>query len=174
MKTNFRLRPSMFILALAASGVVALADVADRSDTGFTVKYAVAITTTPAQAFPKIADIANWWDSAHTYSGDARNLSIDMKPGGCFCERLPNGGGVEHMRVVQLCSGAECSHGWRARSVAGQWRRGQSQHRRSEEQSWRDTGAYLSSWRLYSGRSSEYGSAGSTRSSDSNSNASLI
>jgi hypothetical protein len=30
----------------------------------------------------------------------ARNLSLDRKPGGCFCERLPDGGGVQHMRVV--------------------------------------------------------------------------
>lgn len=29
---------------------------------------------------------------------DAKNLSIDARPGGCFCET--SNGGVEHMRVV--------------------------------------------------------------------------
>ena len=32
----------------------------------------------------------------------AANLSLDAAPGGCFCERLPNGGGVEHMRVTYV------------------------------------------------------------------------
>jgi hypothetical protein len=43
-----------------------------------------------------------WWDKEHTYTGDAKNLSIDARPGGCFCERLPGGGGVEHGRVVNV------------------------------------------------------------------------
>ena len=25
---------------------------------------------------------------------------MSLSPGGCFCERLPNGGGIEHMRVA--------------------------------------------------------------------------
>ena len=36
------------------------------------------------------------------YSGDAKNLSIDARPGGCFCEKLPNGGAIEHLRVVYV------------------------------------------------------------------------
>jgi hypothetical protein len=28
-----------------------------------------------------------------------------LNPGGCFCERLPNGGGIEHMRVSYLDPG---------------------------------------------------------------------
>ena len=41
-----------------------------------------------------------WWSPSHTFSGDARNLSIDARPGGCFCEKCPSGGGIEHLRVV--------------------------------------------------------------------------
>jgi hypothetical protein len=36
----------------------------------------------------------------HTFSHDAKNLTLDAKPGGCFCERLPDGGGVQQMSVV--------------------------------------------------------------------------
>jgi uncharacterized protein YndB with AHSA1/START domain len=105
MKIHFWLRPLVLILALSANVGFALAEVADRSDAGFTVKYTAAITAPPEQAFSKIVDIAKWWASDHTYSGDARNLSIEAKPGGCFCERLPKGGGVEHMRVVYFVPG---------------------------------------------------------------------
>ena len=44
-----------------------------------------------------VGQIGSWWDPEHTYSRDAKNLSIDPRPGGCFCEKLPNGGGVEHL-----------------------------------------------------------------------------
>jgi hypothetical protein len=52
-----------------------------------------------------------WWGISpiggirHTFSGDAGNLSIDARPGGCFCEALPNGGGVRHLEVVYVASG---------------------------------------------------------------------
>ncbi len=105
MRTHFWLRPTVLILALTACAGFALAEVADRTDAGFTLKYAVTITAPPEQAFSKIIDIAKWWASDHTYSGDASNLSIEAKPGGCFCERLSNGGGVEHMRVVNVIPG---------------------------------------------------------------------
>ena len=41
----------------------------------------------------------------HTFSGDSHNLSIDDKPMGCFCEKLPRGGGVRHMEVVNVAPG---------------------------------------------------------------------
>ncbi|MEQ8953196.1 MAG: hypothetical protein RL120_03615, partial [Gammaproteobacteria bacterium] len=45
-------------------------------------------------------DIARWWDAEHSYSGVAANFSLQARAGGCFCEKLPNGGEVEHLRVV--------------------------------------------------------------------------
>jgi hypothetical protein len=32
-------------------------------------------------------------------------MSLALSPGGCFCERLPNGGGIEHMRVSYIDPG---------------------------------------------------------------------
>jgi hypothetical protein len=50
--------------------------------------------------------VGRWWDREHTYSGDAKNLSIDPRPGGCFCEALPpHGGGVQHAMVVLAIPG---------------------------------------------------------------------
>jgi uncharacterized protein YndB with AHSA1/START domain len=92
-------------LMLLAAGPVA-ADVVDRSPNGFTIKGSVPVAVTPDAAFRAIVDVAAWWDKDHTYSGDARNLSVVPQPGGCFCEKLPNGGGVEHARVVHVAPGS--------------------------------------------------------------------
>ena len=47
-------------------------------------------------------NVGTWWSGDHTYSGKAENLSLALQPGGCWCEKLPNGGGVEHMRVAYV------------------------------------------------------------------------
>ena len=38
-------------------------------------------------------------------SGNSANLSLALTPGGCFCERFPKGGGIEHMRVTYVDPG---------------------------------------------------------------------
>jgi hypothetical protein len=40
-----------------------------------------------------------------TFSRDAANLSLDPRAGGCFCERLKDGGSVQHMMVVYAAPG---------------------------------------------------------------------
>ena len=50
--------------------------------------------------------IGTWWNGAHSYSGDASNLRLELRAGGCFCETLPDGGTVEHMRVIQALPGS--------------------------------------------------------------------
>ena len=70
---------------------------------GFLVKLEVSVNTPAAKVYDAlVGQIGSWWDSEHTYSGDAKNLSIDARPGGCFCEKLPNGGGIEHARVIYV------------------------------------------------------------------------
>jgi hypothetical protein len=84
------------LLALPAS-----AEVVDSAVGGFTVRTTLNIKAAPADVYTSlITGVGKWWDSAHTFSHDARNMSIDGKPMGCFCEKLPGGGGVRHMEVV--------------------------------------------------------------------------
>src|SRR5580704_11175913 len=84
----------------------ARADVADSAATGFTVKFAVTIQGPPQQVYRRLVhNVGDWWNPMHTFSGDAHNLSIDDKPMGCFCEKLPSGGGVRHMEVVNVDPG---------------------------------------------------------------------
>lgn len=86
------------------SGVVgppAGAEVIESAASGFSVKSVARIAASPDRVYAALVqDVGRWWDPAHTYSGDSRNLSIDPKPGGCFCERLGEQGGVQHLTVV--------------------------------------------------------------------------
>ncbi len=84
----------------------ARAEVVDSGANGFTVKMTLPIQAAPADVYRRlIHNVGDWWSSGHTFSGNAHNLSIEEKPMGCFCEKLPNGGGVRHMEVVFLAPG---------------------------------------------------------------------
>jgi polyketide cyclase/dehydrase/lipid transport protein len=99
------------LLALALGTLVSAlpsrAEVADSGENGFTLRETATVSVPPAKAYAAMLEVGKWWASDHTYSGDAANLSIEAKPGGCWCERLPSGGGVQHMTVVFLMPGRE-------------------------------------------------------------------
>ena len=72
---------------------------------GFLVKLEANINAPAAKVYDGlVGQVGSWWNPDHTYSHDAKNLSIDARAGGCFCEKLPNGGGVEHLRVVYIAA----------------------------------------------------------------------
>jgi uncharacterized protein YndB with AHSA1/START domain len=89
-------------LACAIAPACLLADVIDSAPGGFTVKETLTINAAPQDVWAKIFHVGDWWSSAHSFSRDAHNLSLDEKVGGCFCEKLPNGGGVKFMEVVNI------------------------------------------------------------------------
>jgi uncharacterized protein YndB with AHSA1/START domain len=81
------------------------ATVTDSSFYGFTIKHELVIHTSSDSLFTTFTDIGRWWDSDHTYSGKAANMSLEPFAGGCFCEILGNGGGVHHMTVLYVDPG---------------------------------------------------------------------
>ncbi|HXJ44792.1 MAG TPA: hypothetical protein VNH18_36230, partial [Bryobacteraceae bacterium] len=97
------MRLSAIIFALAVSLLAPAylaAEVVDSASNGFTVRTTLSIQASPADVYQRLVrNVGDWWNSAHTFSGDAHNMSIDDKPGGCFCEKLPGGGGVQHFEV---------------------------------------------------------------------------
>jgi uncharacterized protein YndB with AHSA1/START domain len=97
------------LLALATLWALPLpAAVADSAANGFTIKTTLTLDAAPDEVYRRLVhNIADWWESAHTWSGDARNLTIEDRPAGCFCEKLPNGGGVRHMEVVFAAPGKQ-------------------------------------------------------------------
>lgn len=83
------------------------AEVKSADDTGFFVGGTQDIAAVPAAVWARLVKPAQWWDSAHTWSGQAANLSLDPRAGGCFCEGLPARGSSEHMRVVRADPGRQ-------------------------------------------------------------------
>jgi uncharacterized protein YndB with AHSA1/START domain len=94
---------AVFAMLTAASPLGA--DVVDQSANGFTLKTSVRMAAPAERVYRALLDIGSWWSKDHTYGGDSRNLTIAPQPGGCFCEKLANGGGVEHGRVVNVLPG---------------------------------------------------------------------
>jgi uncharacterized protein YndB with AHSA1/START domain len=91
---------------LLLGAVLANAEVVDSSAGGFTIKTTVNIKAAPDEVYRRlISNVGDWWNSAHTFSGDAHNLRIEDRTGGCFCEKLPNNGFVRHLEVVFAAPG---------------------------------------------------------------------
>jgi hypothetical protein len=89
------------LIAIAASALLAgaaHAEVTDRSAAGFEVTEKATIAAPAAQVYAALLTPGAWWASQHSWSGSAKNLSIDLAAG-CFCETLPKGF-VRHMTVV--------------------------------------------------------------------------
>lgn len=80
-------------------GSPAAADVTASGANSFEVRHSVTLVVPPDVAFATFSNPSTWWSDDHTYSGQASNLTLDPRAGGCFCERL-DGGGVEHLRVT--------------------------------------------------------------------------
>ena len=91
-------------------GAPATAEVTQATDNGFVSRNEVVVEASPKEVWLALISPAGWWRSEHTWSGDAKNLSLTPKAGGCFCETIPEvdepgrftlEGSVEHMRVIQ-------------------------------------------------------------------------
>ena len=92
----------LFAIAAVMVPASAGAEVVGSSNNGFELRHTVELRAPAQSAFEAFTQMPRWWDGNHTYSGQASNLSLTLRPGGCFCEALPGGGGVEHMRIAFL------------------------------------------------------------------------
>jgi uncharacterized protein YndB with AHSA1/START domain len=90
---------SAFALTAAISNV-ADAEVRETRENGFVIESIVLAEASPEAVYRDLTQVARWWDPKHTWSGSAKNLTLKPKAGSCFCERLANGGSVQHAQVV--------------------------------------------------------------------------
>ena len=86
---------------LLLAGAPAAASVTAATDTAFVIEHKLAVAAAPDKLWDTLLHPGGWWEDEHTYSGDSANMSIDARPGGCWCEKT-KGGGVEHMRVIYV------------------------------------------------------------------------
>lgn len=80
----------------------AAAAVVSAGENGFEVSHSINLVIPETRAFRAFSEVQNWWSKDHTYSGDSSRLSLQLRPGGCFCEQLDEGGGIEHLRVTYI------------------------------------------------------------------------
>jgi hypothetical protein len=91
-------------IALAVAGQ-ARAEVLSASANGFEVRETSHVTAKAESVYAAIVAPSRWWDSAHTYSKSAANLTLDPRAGGCWCETLAGGGSVQQLTVVYAMPG---------------------------------------------------------------------
>lgn len=110
---------SMYTAALAASAsamvlaMPAQADVVESEEraasSGFVTRDSTVVDATLRETWLMLIAPDKWWNSSHTFSGDAANMMLTPQAGGCFCERIPAddtaqkiglAGSVEHMNVL--------------------------------------------------------------------------
>jgi hypothetical protein len=96
---NNRIRAGALCLILALTSA-AQAGVLEAREGYFAIQSVILVDLPPAAAYRALIKLPDWWDPAHTWSGSSRNLTLDARAGGCFCEKLKDGGSVQHARVL--------------------------------------------------------------------------
>ena len=94
------------IIAMLAFGITtnAAGEVTESSSNGFTISLSQESRRSDAELWERLQHPENWWSSAHSWSGDAANMSVEMRAGGCWCERVGDGVAV-HGRIIRIDSG---------------------------------------------------------------------
>ncbi|MBB6187748.1 ATPase [Rhodanobacter sp. MP7CTX1] len=88
----------VFVL-LAIAPALSQAAVKQAASDSLLIQDSRVLHVTPTKAYAALSEVAHWWDSEHTWSGNAANLSLKAEAGGCFCERW-NDNSVQHMQVL--------------------------------------------------------------------------
>ena len=93
------------LMLASMAGEQASAEVVSVGANGFEIRETAHTVAPSDKAYAALLLPARWWSSDHTFSGSAANLVLDARAGGCWCETLPGGGSVEHLRVVYVSPG---------------------------------------------------------------------
>ncbi len=82
------------------------ADIVEASPDHYVLKHEASSVLPPAAMWERLIDPASWWHPEHSYSGDAKNLSLDVQAGGLWREEW-SGGSVTHGEVVFVNPGKQ-------------------------------------------------------------------
>lgn len=97
-------------LMLAVGTPALRAEVVETTADRFVTRDAASIKAPPMAVWLALTKPGDWWNSAHSWSGDAKNMTLTPQGGGCFCERIPVGdsgnasameGSARHAEVLQ-------------------------------------------------------------------------
>ena len=97
--------PLVWTAVALLSAPQAEAAIKSQTDTSFDIVQTTTTKSPPERAYAALRDVGHWWDGAHSFSKNALNLRMDLRAGGCLCETLPEGGGVEHLHIGAVLPG---------------------------------------------------------------------
>jgi hypothetical protein len=96
------LRSALIAVAVSLVPGLAAAEIVSRFENAFTLRFAVGLEASREDVIDAVREVPAWWDPAHSYTGDAANLSLAFQPGGCWCERMADGTDFRHGSVVSI------------------------------------------------------------------------
>lgn len=83
------------------------AEVTSVNASGFALAFEQAVEAPADEIYTAMTEIDSWWHPSHSWEGKAENLYLDVRIGGCFCEKLANGGFAEHLHLAYAAPGKE-------------------------------------------------------------------
>lgn len=92
------------LLALAAAP--AFAEVKSAAPGGFEVGGSVAINASPARVWTVLTAPDDWWSRDHRWFKNS-TLSLDLAPGGCWCEQAADGRVSRHLETALVEPGSK-------------------------------------------------------------------
>lgn len=82
-----KLLTALLTLVLATfSSFSAKALVSAQSKQHFSIKIETTIKAPVEEVYQQFLSVGDWWESNHTWFGDATKMYIEPKANGCFCE----------------------------------------------------------------------------------------
>lgn len=90
----------LMAVVLAACAAPANAAIERNDVDAFVITHEVDSSIDEDALWQRMITPSSWWDSGHSWSGDAANMTLEPRAGGCWCEATRQGGSVEHGHVV--------------------------------------------------------------------------
>lgn len=105
----------MIRAAISAAGLIlsaapVAAEVVETTADRFVTRDTASVKASPLATWLALTKPGEWWSPKHSWSGDAKNMTLTPQGGGCFCERIPVGdsgnssameGSARHAEVLQ-------------------------------------------------------------------------
>jgi uncharacterized protein YndB with AHSA1/START domain len=104
MTCSLARRTLSLVLLFACALSTGHAETSAVSPGGFVVTFQREVDAPPERLWSAITRLPNWWSSAHTWSGKASNMHVDLQAGGCWCETW-DGNSVMHGTVAYVQAG---------------------------------------------------------------------
>jgi len=102
----FPLIAAAALLAVASAPAPAWAEVKSAAPHGFEIGGTLNLNAPPARVWALLTAPDAWWSRDHRWFRNSA-LSLDLSPGGCWCERAADGRVSRHLETVLVEPGSK-------------------------------------------------------------------